>query len=157
MGKGSAGIKKTFWSKQMKKEINFEFDGNKYKVDVESDGENLVITKDGKTYNVKLIGGAAKKPAPRKAPAAAPVAAPVAAPAPVAAAGAKDVVAPMPGTIKDVKVKVGDAVKNGQLVCIMEAMKMDMEVFASADGTVAEVCLAGGSSVQKGQAIVKLA
>ena len=54
----------------MKKEINFEFDGNKYKVDVESDGENLVITKDGKTYNVKLIGGAAKKPAPRKAPAA---------------------------------------------------------------------------------------
>ena len=39
----------------MKKEINFEFDGNKYKVDVESDGENLVITKDGKTYNVKLI------------------------------------------------------------------------------------------------------
>ena len=129
----------------MKKEINFEFDGNKYKVDVESDGENLVITKDGKTYNVKLIGGAAKKPAPRKAP------------APVAAAGAKDVVAPMPGTIKDVKVKVGDAVKNGQLVCIMEAMKMDMEVFASADGTVAEVCLAGGSSVQKGQPIVKLA
>ena len=48
----------------MKKEINFEFDGNKYKVDVESDGENLVITKDGKTYNVKLIGGAAKKPLP---------------------------------------------------------------------------------------------
>ena len=75
MGKGTKGFKKTFWSKQMKKEINFEFDGNKYKVDVESDGENLVITKDGKTYNVKLIGGAAKKPAPRKAPVAAPVAA----------------------------------------------------------------------------------
>ena len=142
----------------MKKEINFEFDGNKYKVDVESDGENLVITKDGKTYNVKLIGGAAKKPAPRKAPAAAPVAAaPVAAPAPIAAAGAKDVVAPMPGTIKDVKVKAGDVVKNGQLICIMEAMKLDMEVFSAADGTVAQVCLAAGSSVQKGQAIVKLA
>ena len=132
----------------MKKEINFEFDGNKYKVDVESDGENLVITKDGKTYNVKLIGGAAKKPAPRKAPVAAPVA---------AAAGGKAVVAPMPGTIKDVKVKAGDTIKNGQLVAIMEAMKMDMEVFASCDGTVAEVSLAAGASVQKGQAIVKLA
>ena len=142
----------------MKKEINFEFDGNKYKVDVESDGENLVITKDGKTYNVKLIGGAAKKPAPRKAPVAAPVAAAPVAPAPVAAvAGGKAVVAPMPGTIKDVKVKAGDTIKNGQLVAIMEAMKMDMEVFASCDGTVAEVSLAAGASVQKGQAIVKLA
>ena len=60
----------------MKKEINFEFDGNKYKVDVESDGENLVITKDGKTYNVKLIGGAAKKDAPKAAAPAAAAEAP---------------------------------------------------------------------------------
>lgn len=141
----------------MKKEINFEFEGNKYKVDVERDGDNLTLTKDGKTYSVKILGGA-KKAAPRRAPVAAP--APVAAapaPAPVAAAGAKDVAAPMPGTVKDVKVKPGDAVKNGQVVVIMEAMKMDMEVFAPCDGTVAEVCLAAGSSVQKGQAIVKLA
>lgn len=141
----------------MKKEINFEFEGNKYKVDVERDGDNLTLTKDGKTYSVKILGGA-KKAAPRRAPVAAPAAAPVAAaPAPVAAAGAKDVAAPMPGTVKDVKVKVGDAVKNGQVVVIMEAMKMDMEVFAPCDGTVAEVCLAAGASVQKGQAIVKLA
>ncbi len=141
----------------MKKEINFEFEGNKYKVDVERDGDNLTLTKDGKTYTVKILGGA-KKAAPRRAPVAPVAAAPVAAaPAPVAAAGAKDVAAPMPGTVKDVKVKVGDAVKNGQVVVIMEAMKMDMEVFAPCDGTVAEVCLAAGASVQKGQAIVKLA
>ena len=63
----------------MKKEINFEFEGNKYKVDVERDGDNLTLTKDGKTYSVKILGGA-KKAAPRRAPVAAPAAAPETAP-----------------------------------------------------------------------------
>ena len=142
------------------KEYKYKINGNLYNVVIGDIEDNIAhVEVNGTHYTVEMEKKPKAAPAPKPVarPVAKPAAAPVAAPAPVAAAGAKDVVAPMPGTIKDVKVKVGDAVKNGQLVCIMEAMKMDMEVFASADGTVAEVCLAGGSSVQKGQAIVKLA
>lgn len=143
----------------MKKEINFEFEGNKYKIDVERNGDDLVITKEGKNYNVKILGGAKKAVRPR--PAAVPAAA-AAAPAPAAApsfsaAGAGDVMAPMTGTLKDIKVKKGDQVKANQLVVIMEAMKMDLEVFAPCDGTVQEIYLASGASVKENQPILKLA
>lgn len=101
------------------------------------------ITVNGNTYEVDVeeVGGVATAPV---APvAAAPVAAPAAAPAPAAkkaaapVAGATLVKAPMPGTVVSVKVKPGDAVKADTLVAVLEAMKMENEIFAGVDGTVA--------------------
>ena len=75
--------------------------------------------------------------------------APKAAPAPVAGDGEK-VTSPMPGTILDVKVNVGDKVKKGQILMILEAMKMENEIMAGADGTVTAVAVSKGASVQTG-------
>lgn len=84
-----------------------------------------------------------------KAPAAAP-AAPVAAPAPVAAGNGQKVNAPMPGTILKVNVAAGDAVKAGDVLMILEAMKMENEIMAPADGKVSSVTVAQGQSVDTG-------
>lgn len=124
------------------------------------------VTVDGVAYVVEveeLAGGApvvvaAPTPAaaPKPASPATPVkpAAPVvAAPAPVAA-GATTVTAPMPGKVLDVKVAVGATVKNGELVLLLEAMKMENEIFASADGTVSEVRVRGGDSVNTGDVLL---
>ena len=93
-------------------------------------------------------------PAPAApAPAAAP--APVAAPAP-AAAGATTVEAPMPGKVLDVKVTAGQVVKYGDVVAIMEAMKMETEIVAPADGTVSQILVKAGDPVDTGAAMVVL-
>lgn len=122
------------------------------------------VTVNGMTYEVVVeeAGEVAASPAPQASPMAAP-AAPKAAPAPAAkpavskpAAGAKTVAAPMPGTILKMNVKVGDAVKKNDLVCILEAMKMENEIFAAEEGTVTAVNAPQGSSVNTGDAIVTL-
>lgn len=120
------------------------------------------ITVNGTTYEVDVeeVGGvqtaapvytAPAAPAPAAAPAAAPKAAPVAAPA-----GAATVDAPMPGTIVSVKVNVGDTVKKGDLVAVLEAMKMENEIFSGVDGKVVAVNAAAGASVNTGDAIVSI-
>jgi len=123
------------------------------------------ITVNGNTYQVEVEeikdGALASSPAPRPAAPAAPKAAPAApAPAPKpaapAAAGANTVTAPMPGTILDIKVKPGDSVKNGQVLMILEAMKMENEIMAPADGTVASVNFNVGASVNSGDVLVTL-
>ena len=95
-------------------------------------------------------------PAPAAAPAPAP--APAAAPAPKAAApaGATTVEAPMPGKILNIKVSEGQAVKFGEVVVIMEAMKMETEIVAPADGTVSKILVKAGDSVDTGAALVAL-
>lgn len=98
-------------------------------------------------------------PAPvAAAPAPAPASAPAAAPAPAAAApaGATTVEAPMPGKILDIKVSEGQAVKFGEVVVIMEAMKMETEIVAPADGTVSKILVKAGDSVDTGAALVAL-
>ncbi|MCH5184668.1 MAG: biotin/lipoyl-binding protein [Oscillospiraceae bacterium] len=121
------------------------------------------ITVNGKSYEVDVeeIGGstAAYTPAPAAAPKAAPApAAPKAAPAPAApVAGATNVTAPMPGTVVSVKVKVGDTVKEGDLVCILEAMKMENEIFANGSGKVVSVSATAGASVNSGDVLVSIA
>ena len=114
------------------------------------------ITVEGKTYemDVELIGanGASVQPV---AKAAAPVVtAPKAAPAPVAAkpaeVGSGSVVAPMPGTILKVLKATGDAVKAGEVVLILEAMKMENEITAPVDGTIGSLNLTEGSTVAGG-------
>ena len=119
------------------------------------------ITVNGKTYEVDVeeVGGVSA-PAPVAAPAPAPAAAPkVATPAtPKAApvAGAKQVTAPMPGTIVSVKVNVGDKVTSDTLVAVLEAMKMENEIFAGVDGTVAGISVSAGDRVNSGDVIVSV-
>jgi len=108
------------------------------------------ITVNGKAYDVAVeeVGGsAAAAPA-----AAAPVAAAPAAPAPAAApvADGTKVTAPMRGTILDIKVAVGDTVKSGQAICVLEAMKMENDVNAPCDGKVLSVNTTKGSAVETG-------
>ncbi|MCI6026900.1 MAG: biotin/lipoyl-binding protein [Oscillospiraceae bacterium] len=89
--------------------------------------------------------------APAAAPAPAPAPAPAAAPA---AAGAGTISAPMSGTILKTLVAVGDAVKSGQCVLVLEAMKMENEIFAPCDGTVKELSVSQGAAVQPGQTLM---
>ena len=82
---------------------------------------------------------------------AAPAAAPTAAPAPAAApAGGEKICAPMPGNILAVNVAAGDAVKKGQVLMILEAMKMENEIMAPCDGPVTSVAAAKGAAVESG-------
>lgn len=119
------------------------------------------ITVNGKTYEVDVeeVGGVAAPAAPVAAPvAAAPAAAPKKAVAPKATGsmGATKVTAPMPGTVVSVKVNVGDTVKSDTLVAVLEAMKMENEIFAGADGVVASVNASAGDSVNTGDVLVSL-
>lgn len=82
--------------------------------------------------------------------AAAPAAAPAPAPAPAAAAGGEKVSAPMPGTILDVRVSNGQSVKKGDILFILEAMKMENEIMAPCGGTIASVSVTKGAAVESG-------
>ena len=114
------------------------------------------ITVEGKTYemDVELIGANGAVVAPVAKAAAPVVTAPKAAPAPVAAkpaeVGSGSVVAPMPGTILKVLKASGDAVKAGEVVLILEAMKMENEITAPVDGTIGSLNLTEGSTVAGG-------
>ncbi|MDR0920515.1 MAG: biotin/lipoyl-binding protein [Oscillospiraceae bacterium] len=122
---------------------------------------NFNITVNGKQYNVgveEVGGGVAPVSAPQTIQPTAPTPAPVQsapsapAPAPVKSApgsGTK-VTSPMPGTILDVKVNVGDSVKKGQALLILEAMKMENDIVSPIDGTVTSVVAKKGDNVNSG-------
>lgn len=125
------------------------------------------ITVNGKAYEVEVeeVGGVAspvQRTAPRAAaPAASSAPAPAAAPkapAPAAAApiaeGGEKVVSPMPGTIFDIKVAVGDTVSQGDVLLILEAMKMENEIMAPAGGKVLSINVNKGASVNSGDVLV---
>ena len=120
------------------------------------------VTVNGTVYEVEVneVGGVAPVAAPApKAAAPAPKAAPAAAPAVAAApvpAGAQTVDCPMPGKILSVAVTAGQAVKKGEVLCILEAMKMQNEIVAPHDATVAEVRVAANQTVATGDALVVL-
>ena len=119
--------------------------------------KKYTITVNGTAYEVEVedMGGAA---APKAAPAPAAAPAPkAAAPAPAAkpvAAGAATISAPMPGKVMEVKVKAGDAVKAGDVLMILEAMKMQNEIMAPADGTISDVRISAGQTVGTGDVMI---
>lgn len=121
------------------------------------------ITFKGQIYELDVeemsSGGAPSVQKPVSAPVTPAAPAPVksAAPSPKAApvkAGASTILAPMPGKILAVNVKKGDAVKRGDVVCILEAMKMQNEIMANQDGTVADVQAAVGKTVSTGDVLI---
>ena len=139
--------------------------GKKYEVEVEKLEAYNSLDRNGVAAPVAPVLPASapvqRPAAPAPAPvAAAPAPAPAsaAAPAPKAAApaGATTVEAPMPGKILNIKVSEGQAVKFGEVVVIMEAMKMETEIVAPADGTVSKILVKAGDSVDTGAALVAL-
>lgn len=120
--------------------------------------KNYTITVNGTAYNVTVEEGTSNVPA-SQAPVSSPVAAPQAAPAKPAApasAGSVKVDAPMPGNILDIKVSNGASVKAGEVLVILEAMKMENDIVAPQDGTVASVNVNKGDTVEAGQTIITL-
>ncbi|MBQ6152647.1 MAG: biotin/lipoyl-binding protein [Ruminococcus sp.] len=119
--------------------------------------KNLRVTVNGVSYDVQVeeLGESAAPAAP--APAAAPAAAPAPKKAAPAAAGGTPVTAPMPGTILDIRVSQGQAVKSGDVLVILEAMKMENEIKAPSDGTVASIAVSKGEGVDTGATLVTLA
>ncbi|HHY52166.1 MAG TPA: biotin/lipoyl-binding protein [Clostridiales bacterium] len=124
------------------------------------------VTVNGTAYDVQVQEVAAGAPAPVAAPApaaaAAPAPAPAAAPAPAPAAapsapaGSIQVTAPMPGNIWEVKTTIGQKVKRGDVLLILEAMKMENEIVAPSEGTVASIHVNKGDSVDTGALLVSL-
>ena len=126
------------------------------------------VTLNGRTYEVEVEAGKAMLldeyeavvPSAPAAPAAVPVAAPAAAPAapaaPVVTGAGEAVNAPMPGNILKVNVTAGQSVKEGDVLVILEAMKMENEIMAPRAGVVAQVPVTKGSTVDTGATLVVL-
>ena len=124
--------------------------------------KQYTVTVNGTAYEVTVesVSGGRMASAPVARTAAAPVAAPAPAAAPAApkaapaASGSGETVSsPMPGTILDVKVAAGQAVKSGDILFILEAMKMENEIFAPCDGTVSSVAVSKGAAVNPGDVL----
>lgn len=146
------------------KEYKFKINGKGYNVAVNSiEGKTANVSVNGATYDVEIENDVATAavvaPAPVETkPAAAsatPQNAPAAATAP-ASAGGKDIVSPLPGVIISVDVTVGSAVKRGQKVAVLEAMKMENEILAECDGTVTAVHVSKGDSILEDAKIVTI-
>ncbi|MBQ6550537.1 MAG: biotin/lipoyl-binding protein [Lachnospiraceae bacterium] len=122
--------------------------------------KNYTITVNGNVYEVTVEEGISGAAPAVKAPAAKPAQAPKkAAPAPAAPQGAQgsvQIVSPMPGKILGIKAKAGDAVKKGQAIIILEAMKMENEIVAPQDGTVASINVNEGASVEAGAVLATM-
>jgi Pyruvate carboxylase len=144
------------------KDIKFKIGDKKYEASVvEKEDGKVEVTVNGKAYTVEVEREAPKaKPVKVQAPAApkaaaAPAAAPAAPQAPTA--GAKTVNAPLPGNIVKVTATVGQAVKPGDVLVVMEAMKMENNIVAESEGSVSRILVQVGQTVQSGDALVEIA
>ena len=138
------------------KEYKFKIGGKEYNVTVNpKEGKFFDVTVNGATYEVEAEN------APAAAPVAQPVAAPVqaaaAAPAAKPAGAGEKLASPLPGVIIEISVKEGQQVKAGQKVAILEAMKMENEIPAPKDGTITEIHVHKGDTLQEGDPVVTIA
>jgi biotin carboxyl carrier protein len=147
------------------KEYKYKVKDVEYKVNINSiEGNIASVEVNGVPFEVEMEGkpeaakpvsvpraAAPAAPAPSAAPA--PQAAPKAAPA---AGGGKPLKSPLPGVINDIKVAVGTQVKSGQVVLILEAMKMENEINAECDGTVTSIAVNKGDSVMEGDVLLTI-
>ena len=156
------------------KEYKYKINGNEYSVAIiDLEGNTAAVEVNGVSYKVDILTEgftaaparpaakpAVAAPAPAPAPAAAPAApqpiAPAAAPAaePAPAGKGTAVQSPLPGVILDIKVAVGDTVKAGQTVAILEAMKMENSINAECDGVITASKVAKGDNILEGSDIV---
>ncbi|MBO5465245.1 MAG: biotin/lipoyl-binding protein [Alistipes sp.] len=141
--------------------LNFNINGKHYEATITEVEHNVAeVELNGKKYTIDVERSEAVAVPHIATPKAAPVAAAPAAAAPApkkAAAGANAIVAPLPGSVVSISVKAGDAVKSGQQLAVIEAMKMENEILAPADGTVKAVHVSAGQAVQQGDALIELA
>ena len=124
------------------KKYNITVNGTTYEVVVEEVGAASGHTP---VYSAPVAPATAKAPAAPKAPAASS-----------GVSGANKVVAPMPGTILDVKVTAGQAIKKGDVLCVLEAMKMENDIPSPCDGVVAAVLVQKGATVAANDVIVTI-
>ncbi|MDY6121462.1 MAG: biotin/lipoyl-containing protein [Porphyromonas sp.] len=140
------------------KEYKYKINGNEYKVTINNiDGEKAELEVNGTPFKVDILGEKKKvaaKPAIKRPTITAPAAAPKATSQASSSAGGAGVKAPLPGVIIDICVKVGDEVKRGQKVAVLEAMKMENAINADRDGKITEVKVAKGDSILEGTDIV---
>ena len=144
------------------KEYKYKINGNLYNVVIGDIEDNIAhVEVNGTHYTVEMEKKPKSAPAPK--PVVRPAAKPAAAPAPAAAApaakpaagGAKSgMKSPLPGVILDIKVNVGDEVKKGQTVIILEAMKMENSINADRDGKITAINVSKGESVLEGTDLV---
>lgn len=121
--------------------------------------KSYTITVNGVAYDVTVeetAGNGAPVAAPKAAPKAVPKAAPAAKPAAASAAGAVEVKASVPGKVCKIEASVGQALKAGDAIVILEAMKMEIPVVAPQDGTVASINVAVGDSVDNGAVLASM-
>ena len=140
------------------KEYKFKIGGKEYNVTVNpKEGKLFDVTVNGATYEVESENAPVAAPAPQ--PAAAPAQAAPAATAPAAkpAGAGEKVASPLPGVIIEISVKEGQQVKAGQKVAILEAMKMENEIPAPKDGTITDIHVHKGDTLQEGDPVVTIA
>lgn len=133
------------------KTYQLTIDGKTYQVEIEDpNAAPITVRVDGQSYTVTVGQGEATSAAPAPAPTVVAAAAPAAAPS----ATGKAMIAPMPGTILEMKVKPGDTVAFGAEIGVLEAMKMKSVLKAERAGTIAEVRVSAGQSVAYGDVLV---
>jgi len=143
--------------------------GKTYHVEIANPGASpLQVVVDGQPFEVGIVGTEVEAAPVRLAPAPRPAVEPASLPPPpriqvarpAAASGAlggSEITAPMPGTILSVEVKADQQVEVGQVLCVLEAMKMKNPLRATHAGTIAEVCVAAGMTVPYGEVLIRLA
>ena len=140
------------------KEYKFKIGGKEYNVTVNpKEGKLFDVTVNGATYEVESENAPVAAPAPQPAAAPAQAAPAAATPAAKPAGAGEKVASPLPGVIIEISVKEGQQVKAGQKVAILEAMKMENEIPAPKDGTITDIHVHKGDTLQEGDPVVTIA